>query len=125
VPNGHLFTEDLEKVSSEVRGKKPVHMPMLNGFCYAIHNSSVDKYKYSDTNLFHEEKFPIWGSEDNFFTNLRSRGEKIILVPSSYVFHYKGISYTDKTHYIDQRVRNTSPLVVTLKRKRIGIMASY
>ena len=39
VPNGHLFNEDLEKVSSEVRGKKAVRMPMLNGFCYAIHYS--------------------------------------------------------------------------------------
>jgi GT2 family glycosyltransferase/Tfp pilus assembly protein PilF len=63
-------------------------VPLINGFCYIIKNSALEKVGFFD-----EKKYPHYGSEDNYTFLAAKKGFKSVIVDSVFVYHKSNCSY--------------------------------
>jgi len=74
----------LEQVS--IRSNPP--LTLINGFCYVIKHSVI-----ADIGIFDRNKYPHYGSEDDFSMRAYERGWKAVCVDSVFVWHKRSQSY--------------------------------
>jgi GT2 family glycosyltransferase len=60
----------------------------VNGFCFMINRSVIEKIGYQD-----EENFPCYGGEDDYCIRAGSAGFKLKIADDCYIYHYKSKSY--------------------------------
>ena len=66
-----------------------IRVPLVNGFCYCIRKSVIQKVGYLD-----EASFPRgFGEEDDYCFRIAEAGFGIAILPTLYVFHAKSKSY--------------------------------
>ncbi|MGK7911919.1 MAG: glycosyltransferase [Synechococcus sp.] len=65
-------------------------VPLLNGFCYAIKRSTIEKIGYLD-----EENFPKgYGEENDYSFRAADAGFSLAIATHCYIYHSKSRSYT-------------------------------
>lgn len=60
----------------------------VNGFCFMINRSVIEKIGYQD-----EINFPCYGGEDDYCIRAVNAGFKLKVVDDCYIYHYKSKSY--------------------------------
>jgi GT2 family glycosyltransferase len=95
----------INSIAAKLKDKAPQKIEKANGFCMAI------KVSLLSSNLINgvpfNENCPIYGGENELFLRVKPQ---IMVVPSSFIFHYKQVS-VDRKNYPDQIFRpehNTS-----------------
>jgi GT2 family glycosyltransferase len=97
IPNDNQ--NEINLISEQIRGYNPQKIKKANGFCLAI---KVSLLSYNLINgVPFNKKFPLYYGEDEFFSRVKP---KTMIVPSSYIFHYKQIS-VDRKNYPQQQYR--------------------
>lgn len=85
---------DVDAMDAMVEAASPrdlplIRVPLVNGFCYCIRKSVIDKVGYLD-----EKSFPRgFGEEDDYCFRIAEAGFGIAILPKLYVFHAKSKSY--------------------------------
>ena len=87
----------INKVGRNLLKAPPQKIVKLNGFCMMFRMSWLKDKGNKPFN----ENFPIYGAEDDFFDKYKP---KTMIVPSSFVFHYKQVS-VDRKNFPNQHVR--------------------
>lgn len=64
--------------------------PLIHGFCYTIKKSVIEKI-----GLLDGDKYPHYGSEDDFTMKAAAAGFKGIIVDSVFIYHYNRGSYRE------------------------------
>ena len=70
----------------------PVRMKMFNGFFFMM-NKNICQYEREDGNLFRPEYVNIKNEDIFNWDNLLNNDDNAILCKTSFVFHFKGISF--------------------------------
>lgn len=97
IPNDNQ--NEINLISEKMKSQNPQRISKGNGFCLAVkvpllfHNL-IKGYPFN-------ENFPLYKGEDEFFARVRP---KTMLVPSSFIFHYKHVS-VGSDYFPDQEFR--------------------
>lgn len=78
---------EINLISEQIKDQIPQKTRKGNGFCLAIKASLLSR-KLIEGVPFNNQ-FPLYGNEDEFFSRVKPR---TMIVPSSFIFHYKHIS---------------------------------
>lgn len=90
---------EINLTSEQIKNQTPRKIKRGNGFCLAIKVSLLSRKLINGAPF--NNKFPLYGGEDEFFSRVKP---KTMIVPSSFVFHYKHVS-VDSNHFPDQIFR--------------------
>jgi GT2 family glycosyltransferase/glycosyltransferase involved in cell wall biosynthesis len=96
LPNGWSVRYYAENLLN--RNRKPLFpdMPLLNGFCLAIHSRVIEEIGYFD-----EDNFGAgYGEENDYCLRARKAGFRLTLVDNLYVFHAQSKSYSHERRKI-------------------------
>jgi GT2 family glycosyltransferase len=74
-------------VERQSKKKYPV-VNQVNGFCFMINRSVIEKIGYQD-----EINFPCYGGEDDYCIRAGNAGFKLKVADDCYIYHYKSKSY--------------------------------
>lgn len=90
---------EINLISEKMKSQNPQRISKGNGFCLAfkvplLSHNLVKGYPFN-------ENFPLYGGEDEFFARVKP---KTMLVPSSFIFHYKHVS-VESDYFPDQEFR--------------------
>lgn len=86
--------DKIDAVSARLaRLKKPWEAMRVNGFCMMAQTKTWWRHAYDSDNVFHTgDRYRMIRNEDEFQMRSRKRGLVTAAVPSSFVFHYRGVS---------------------------------
>lgn len=87
--------------AEQVKNLTPQEIKKGNGFCLAMKISLLSHHLINGFPF--NEKFPLYGGEGEFFARVKP---KTMLVPSSFIFHYKHVS-VDSHNFPEQIFRKT------------------
>jgi len=90
---------EINSISGKVKKITPKKIKKGNGFCMAIKVSLLARHLIKGEPF--NNKYPLYGGEDEFFRRVKP---KTILVPVSFVFHYKHVS-VDSNYFPHQKFR--------------------
>jgi len=88
---------EINLISEKTKNKNPQEIIKGNGFCLAMKVSMLSRNLINGHPF--NEKFPLLGGEDEFFDRVKP---KTLLVPNSFVFHYKHVS-VDSGYFPNQK----------------------
>ncbi|MEZ5575141.1 MAG: glycosyltransferase [Candidatus Competibacteraceae bacterium] len=89
LPTGYQVNEMAELVY-QVSPKRFPHVPFVNGFCFVLRRSVIDRIGYLD-----EENFPWgYGEENDYCLRAASAGFSLAIADHTYVYHAKSKSYS-------------------------------
>jgi len=91
--------EEINSLAEQMKNKIPKKIKKANGFCLAIKVSLLSRHLINGVPF--NEKFPLYGGEDEFFARVKP---KTIIVPGSFIFHYKHVS-VDSNYFPEQKYR--------------------
>lgn len=98
IPNDNQ--KEINFISEQIKDLTPQRISKGNGFCWAIKVSLLTNNLRKGTPF--NENFPLYGGEDEFFARVKP---KTMLVPSSFIFHYKHVS-VGSDYFPDQEFRS-------------------
>lgn len=104
----------LKELNSETFGRS-----LLNGFCFAGKTASF----FSVDDLPFDERIPLAGNEDDFFTRAAEQGLSGAIVPQSFVFHYRSVSrgLTDRRRHLEKGAVRLEPCQGCGKENPYGV----
>lgn len=76
----------------------------LNGFFMVFPKKSLLKNKFNNKFYFNP-RFPFGGNENEWFRRFKSKGGKPIVVPRTFIFHYKFKSWRGKNNKNNKRIK--------------------
>lgn len=88
----HQSVVDVEKYLNEINKKPTYDTKLVHGFCYFMGKNIINTI-----GRFDDDKFPHYGSEDDFALKSIKYGFKNILVGSVFVLHKGHRSYSSET----------------------------
>ncbi len=91
--------DEINLISKRVKDRASRKITKGNGFCFAVRVSLLAQIAKQRSPF--DERFPLYGSEDDFFRRVKP---KTMLVPESFVFHYKHVS-VESGYFPDQTFR--------------------
>lgn len=91
--------DEINLICTKVKNKNFRKTAKGNGFCFAA-RASLFRQMSTQGGPFNE-KFPLYGSEEDFFRRVKP---KTMIVPESFVFHYKHVS-VESDYFPDQKFR--------------------
>ena len=106
VPNTHKYYQQIQDSILNLKKKlasnegsnslyrlDPIRMKLFNGFFFMM-SKKICQYEREDKNLFRPEYINI-KNEDMFnWDNLLSNDDNVFLCMTSFIFHFKGVSFT-------------------------------
>ena len=88
LPDGQTI-ESMGRLVASASSRKYPRLPFVNGFCFMIRRSVIEKVGYMD-----EENFPIgYGEENDFCIRVADAGFELAIADDVYVFHAKSKSF--------------------------------
>lgn len=90
---------EINLISERLKNQTPQKIVKGNGFCLAAKVSLLGHHLINGRPF--NEKFPLIGGEDEFFARVKP---KTMLVPGSFVFHYKHVS-VESDYFSSQKFR--------------------
>jgi len=90
---------EINLISEQIKNQTPKKVKKGNGFCLAMKVSLLSRNLLNGVPF--NNNFPMYGGEDEFFFRVKP---KTMIVPSSFVFHYKHVS-VDSNDFTDQKFR--------------------
>jgi GT2 family glycosyltransferase len=88
----HLTVADMDQICEELSTGVVTFVPLVNGFCYAVRRSLIQKIGYFD-----EARFPIgYGEEDDYCLRAGAAGFLCGVATNAYVYHIKSASFTSE-----------------------------
>lgn len=92
LPEG-MNVDGMAEVVTRISGRRFPRVSFINGFCYAIKRSVIEKIGVLD-----EENFPRgYGEENDYSIRVREAGFELAIADNLYVFHAKSKSYSHET----------------------------
>lgn len=102
---------EINLIAEKIKNMIPRKIAKGNGFCLAMKVSLLSHHFINGVPF--NEKFPIYDGEEEFFSRVKPH---IMIVPSSYIFHYKQVS-VDRNNFPDQQFRKgLNPKINVFKR---------
>ena len=90
---------EINLISEQIKDQPPRKIKKGNGFCLAIKASLLSRKLIEGVPF--NNKFPLYGNEDEFFSRVKP---KTMIVPSSFIFHYKHVSVASN-YFPEQKYR--------------------
>jgi O-antigen biosynthesis protein len=88
----YLTVADMDQICEELSTGVVAFVPLVNGFCYAVRRSVIEKIGYFD-----EARFPIgYGEEDDYCLRAGAAGFLCGIATNAYVYHIKSVSFTSE-----------------------------
>jgi GT2 family glycosyltransferase len=89
LPRGRTI-EDMDAICESAALPDVTFVPFVNGFCFAIRRSALDRI-----GVFDEQAFPVgYGEEDDLALRAADAGLVCALATDTYVFHVKSASFS-------------------------------
>lgn len=95
LPQG-LDVEGMAKIVARCSQKKYPRVPFINGFCFAVKRSVINKIGYLD-----EQTFPKgYGEENDYCLRASEAGFVLSIADDAYVYHAKSKSYSHERRLV-------------------------